>query len=339
MNTVTPSIESTQIAEFAQEVRAALADLPADEVEDLTDGLEADLTESLAEDLRRTLPEPVAYAAELRQAAGLPAADRARRGVLAGMTRTCTQAREHVAEAVRRHPALHSVVDFLQVLRPLWWLVRAWLATWLLAAFGGMTTGLWFDGAFWAVMVALAVVSVQWGRRRWTFPGLQGVVVAGNVISVVLLLPVLDAALDGGARGDYDAGYADGAGSVGPSGTGQGLSLDGQPVENVYAYDAAGNRLTGVQLFDVDGRPLVPYRDVDMTQLLQTPAMLETGAKVYNVYPLPVTRMTRDENGELVPDPSPDPDKAAAYANGPFLKVPAVQSPAAAPEVVATPNK
>ena len=47
-STVTP-----EIRRFADGVRAALADLPADEVEDVTEGLEADLAESLAEDLRR----------------------------------------------------------------------------------------------------------------------------------------------------------------------------------------------------------------------------------------------------------------------------------------------
>ena len=71
-----------EIVTFAEGVRAALADLPAEEVDDLTEGLEADLAESLAEDLRRTLPDPVAYAAELRLAAGLPGrAAPARRGV------------------------------------------------------------------------------------------------------------------------------------------------------------------------------------------------------------------------------------------------------------------
>ncbi len=57
-------------------VRAWLADLPADEVEDLTAGMEADLAERAAESgggtLGALLGEPEAYAAELRSAAGLP---------------------------------------------------------------------------------------------------------------------------------------------------------------------------------------------------------------------------------------------------------------------------
>ena len=69
---MTTSTVTPEIVEFAQGVRAALADLPAEEVDDLTEGLEADLAEAYAEDLQRELPDPAAYATELRAAAGLP---------------------------------------------------------------------------------------------------------------------------------------------------------------------------------------------------------------------------------------------------------------------------
>jgi hypothetical protein len=42
-------IPALSVDAFAAEVRLALADLPADEVEALTDGLEADLAERVAE--------------------------------------------------------------------------------------------------------------------------------------------------------------------------------------------------------------------------------------------------------------------------------------------------
>lgn len=327
-STVTP-----EIATFAQGVRAALADLPAEEVDDLTEGLEADLAESLAEDLRRTLPDPVAYAAELRLAAGLPGrivpAKRGPLDVLADI-------RADLSAVVRRHPGLRSTADFLEALRPAWWILRAWLATWLLAAFFGMERGFGFEGAWWMVLLAFAVISIQWGRGRWAFPGLRGLVVIGNVIAVVALLPVVATAHSWDDDG-YESGFADGVGAAGTGGyggEGEGLFFNGLPLENIYVYDAAGNKLSGVQLFDVDGHPLVPYRNAFDTSILQTPAMLETGVEAYNVYPLQVTKVIEDSYGEFVPDPNPDPDKAAAYANGPFLKVPALQ----APEKVAQPN-
>lgn len=338
---MTTSTVAPEIVSFAHAVRQALSDLPTDEVDDLTEGLEADLAESLAEDLRRTLPDPVAYAAELRLAAGLPEPTiQMSRGSRARLADTWRVAREGITATINRNPVLQSAADLADALRPLWWAGRAWLATWLLAAFFGMERGYWFDGAWWLVFAGLTVVSAQWGRGRWQFSGVSGVVLAGNVIAVIALLPVLNAAQSSGpSYGDYDAGFEAGSDSAGGApGTdvpGEGLSMDGQPLENVYAYDAAGNKLTGVQLFDVDGKPLLPYRNVDDTSILQTPVTLESGVQVYNVYPLAITRMTYDDNGELVPEPNPDPEKARAYAEGPFLKVPAVQ----APQPVAQPNE
>lgn len=333
------SAVAPEIVTFAEAVRAALADLPAEEVDDLTEGLEADLAESLAEDLRRTLPDPVAYAAELRLAAGLPGRPvRTERRP----SDVWTDARRRLSEVIQRNPGLEAVVDFLAVLRPAWWIVRAWLATWLLAAFFGAERYYGFEGSWWPVMLGFAVISIQWGRGCWSFRGLREVVAVGNVIAVVALLPALAAAHSwGGGSGSYETGFDAGAASgFGADGGGAGLFFNGTPLENVYVYDSAGNKLSGVQLFDVDGKPLVPYRNSEETQVQQTPATLETGAEAYNVYPLQITRLAWDDDlGELVPDPAPDPDKAAAYANGPFLKVPAVLAPAAAPQEVAKPTQ
>ena len=63
------------VAAYVSEVRAELADLPAEDVDDLTGGMEADLSELATEsggDLIGRLGTPGLYAAELRAAAGLP---------------------------------------------------------------------------------------------------------------------------------------------------------------------------------------------------------------------------------------------------------------------------
>ncbi len=335
-STVTP-----EIATFAQSVRAALADLSAEEVDDLTEGLEADLAESLAEDLRRTLPDPVAYAAELRLAAGLPGrTDAGKRGI----GNAWDDLRRQTSGVVQGNPTLAAVADFLEVLRPAWWVLRAWIAAWLLAALFGMQVGYGLGALSSIPLLVFAVVSIQWGRGRWQFPGLRGIVVAGNVIAVVALLPVVTASQSWDDGSEYNAGFESGL-SSGYGGESEGLFFNGQPLENIYVYDAAGQKLSGVQLFDVQGRPLVPNREADDTQIQQTPATLETGAEAFNVYPLQITRMTWDDYGDLVPDPNPDPGKVAAYADGPFIKVPAVLTPPAAaippvsvPEKVAKPN-
>lgn len=323
---VTPTIETTQIVTFAAGVRAALADLPAEEVDDLTEGLEADLAEAYAEDLQRELPDPLAYATELRSAAGLPVRE-PKRGPFGGLAAGWADTRRDLLVTICRNPALASVLEFLAVLRPLWWVVRAWLATWLLAAFFGMERGYSVDGTWWIVLVAFVVISVQWGRGLWQANGVPGLIVVGNVVAAVALFPVLAAASDWGGSGNgaYDAGYSAGSDAVLDDPAVEGLSFDGHLLENIYAYDAKGRRLTNVQLFDVDGNPLDTNRNGDVTQMIPDPATLETGAEAYNVYPLALTKMIWDENGQLVPEPTPDVDKTRAFRDGPFLKVPAVQ--------------
>jgi len=324
---MTTSTVTPEIVEFAQGVRAALADLPAEEVDDLTEGLEADLAEAYAEDLQRELPDPAAYATELRAAAGLPMRTKgAKDGVLSGIAQGWKAMRADVAVAIRRNPALASAVEFLVSLRPAWWIARAWLAAWIVAAFFGNERGYGMAGTWWLVFVAFVIISVQWGRGRWHGAGVPALIAIGNVVAVLALLPVVALSADG-ASDDYGSGYGDGVQALTEDMSTKGLSFNGSPLENIYAYDAKGKALSNVQLFDVDGKPLVPYRDPDVTQVLQTPVSLETGVKVFNVYPLEITRMMYDDNGELVPDPNPDPDKLRAYTNGPFVKVPAVEVP------------
>ena len=65
------------VHEYVERVRAALADLPPEDLDELTGGLEADLREQAGElppgtDLAAAFGAPTAYAAELRAAAGLP---------------------------------------------------------------------------------------------------------------------------------------------------------------------------------------------------------------------------------------------------------------------------
>ncbi len=327
---MTTSTVTPEIAKFAQGVRAALADLPSDEVDDLTDGLEADLAEAYAEDLQRELPDPSAYATELRLAAGLPARSRIRHGVWDGIGDSLRDTRRDLAIAIRRNPMLSGIVDFLGTLRPVWWVLRAWLATWLVAAFFGSEQGFWFNSFGWVMLLAaFIVVSVQLGLGRWGGRTVATFVLIGNVVAI-MALPIVRAAADnagGGYDGSFDDGYSAGADSVLNDRDLEGLAFNGQPLENIYVYDSAGKPLHGVQLFDVDGKPLETIRDSVDLRVKPQPTKLETGTLAFNVFPLNLDWMTTDDNGEPVVDPSPDPDKAKAFKNGPFIKVPAVQKP------------
>lgn len=331
MTTTVPA----EIAQFAARVRAALADLPADELEELTDGLEADLSEAFAEDLARELPDPVAYAAELRTAAGLPPAAPAPsgvRGAFDGLGEGVRAVVADVAQALRRHPVSRGALELAVEMRPLWWVVRAWLAAWLTAAFFGSEAG-WAPTSpwWWGVLLTFVAVSVQWGRGRWGAESLGVLIAVGNVVAVVALLPVLAAADSSSSR--Y---YPDDAYSAGPYDS-RGISLDGQSVTNIYPYDAQGQPLEGVQLFDQDGRALAPALDwnrdecadceanIDAEGKGPVAAVLETGQEVENVFPLAMAQYVLDELSGATSETVGEPAVPAA----PFIKVPALAQDAA----------
>lgn len=122
---------TTEITEFARRVREHLGDLPAEEVDDLTDGLEADLAEAFSESPSAGLPDPRAYALELRDAAGLPESVESRGGVrraFGGVANGLREQRAEFAANLRKNPTTARVLDFFVELRPAWWILRAWVA-------------------------------------------------------------------------------------------------------------------------------------------------------------------------------------------------------------------
>jgi hypothetical protein len=341
---MTTSTVTPEIAAFAQGVRVALADLPADEVDELTDGLEADLAEAYAEDLQRELPDPVAYAAELRQAAGLPVRTKvAKAGVFAGIGESLHDTRRDIGIAIRRNPTLSAIAEFLVVLRPAWWVLRAWLATWLIASFFGSESGYWFGGGWWLVLAAFIVVSVQWGRGQWRGRGTGPLIAVGNVIAIIALLPVM-ATADDGASNNYSVGYEDAMQQTmqEQEGSAEMVMMDGKQVTNIYAYDANGKPLTNVQLFDQSGHPIKLFGDVtndgvpcvpdseDCSTLVQL-GKLETGQTAQNIFPLgTIAAQWDDSQGQSVPVPGAE----VMHGPAPFVKVPAVMP---APKVQPTP--
>lgn len=325
-----------QITAFAAAVRAALGDLPADEVEELTDGLEADLAEAYAEDLARELPDPVSYAAELRGAAGLPtpAPQRGRLGAIAAQV---ADLGADVRRSLRANPASAALLDFLVTLRPAWWIVRAWAAYQCFGAVFGFEGDLLPRDLVQAVLLIVLVAgSVFLGLRAWPV-WVRGLIAAGNVIAVVATLAALTqvpthddlAQAWTDSSGPYDDGY--GYGYAESDGTG--VYLDGDEVTNIFAYNARGQALHGVQLFDQDGRPLttsVPggngclEKDAETQECLTPgawmPDLLETGAQAWNVFPMKMAESSFE-------DPTKPVEGAVAQDRpAPFLKVPALFS-------------
>jgi hypothetical protein len=273
------------VAAYVHEVRAELADLPVEDVDDLTGGMEADLSELAAEsggDLIGRLGIPGLYAAELRSAAGLPERVSAPGRRLQPIHEVLAHARASFTILTEDRPGLRSVTEFLVTLRPAWWVLRAYLAAWAIWSFTSIgMAGFRPRGVFQPVLgLAAVVLSVQLGRgwmRQLTVT--RVLLFAGNAVAVFLILLLAwSGRLTGAAEQSYE-----GSGSFSPV---PGMSLDGQPVANVYPYDSEGKRITGVRLFDQGGRPLNAQEgEVDVSGNPLGLVRDSSGAPRLNVYP------------------------------------------------------
>jgi len=237
------STVSTEVRDYVAQVRAALADLPVEDVEEFTTGMEADLAERLAEPgegtLRDRVGEPDAYAAELRSAAGLPARSDA--------LQTSTSAAERLSlwwSGVSS--SILTPMPWLRDLRPVWWLVRGFSLGSVPAIILGVSIT-WF-GLMGAVVSVAAGLLARHGKltAEWVKP----VRVILNIVAVLLLPLAFVMFVD---RVDPYANEVYSNEAV-PSGTG--LANNGEPVANIYAYDETGRRIDKVRLLDQNGRAL-----------------------------------------------------------------------------------
>ncbi|WP_144723091.1 hypothetical protein [Cellulosimicrobium sp. TH-20] len=390
---------------YAQQVRAHLADLRPDQVEELADGLEADLAEAVVDapgalprrapapassggapagtdgtdgtdgaealddtglDLVAFFGPPAEYAAELRTAAGLPpAVPGAARGRRPGVRRRLAGLGEMLAadwragwQPVTTSPQWASTAEFLRALTPAWWILRGWVvATLLLALVAGYQVAVLPPDLSARVVVLIAVVvSVQWGRGRWLpTRGLRKVGRPLSVAAAVAAVPAVLVAASASASSPYawDRGYEQGRsdassglvssvsfGSGDSPGT-AGVWVDGAQVSNLFVYDAAGEPLRDVQVFDDRGRQVrtiteegasgawaVP--DVEGTWYFQ-PAVSTDGRERWNVYPL---RAVAEEDVEYPEgDGRPVPATGTRTRDMPW---PFLQAPTAVPSSVGT---
>lgn len=259
--------DTAAVAAYVERVRAALVDLPPEDADDLTQGMEADLTEAMSEgsgDLVTRFGTPEAYAAELRSAAGLPPAAEE------GPSRASVASRVVAAGQGwrERHARLARIGHELA---PVWWLGRGVGAAYVVS--GVLTTSRVLPAVLLvAASLYLGLHSREGGGRpgwlrtldrAWTVGGLVLVPIAA------LLVVGLSAAAYGGAISGQPQEYIQ-----------SGLALDGNPIDDVYAYGADGKRLDNVRLFASDGRPITVQ-----SQWSTTPWVDVAGRQWTNVYP------------------------------------------------------
>ncbi len=331
------TLASPAIADFPAAVRAALADLTPDEIDDLTDGLEADLTERLADGDTVELGDPVAYAEELRTAAGMPHRVKPHGGasVWAELRSLPAGVGRQLRSFSGRYSWLAGFGSFLVTLRPLWWVFRAAVIAWVLHVIGDFAL---ISGPSVVLFLGLLVVSVQFGRGKWLpFAWMRALLLIANIVLAIATPFLVVTAATSINNASYAQSYE---GSYNYSGTG--LVENGSPVGNIFAYDAEGNPLTDVQLFDQDGTPLnlvgdpgMSYYSVDGTDVL-VPNQSVTGRLGWNVFPLTqVSQSDVDDYGIVKPSATPSPAVAPFGTAKPLATSPAPAS--TAPSAIPTP--
>jgi hypothetical protein len=245
-------------------VRAALADLPEEEREDLLTDVRASLVEAAAEsggNLAARVGPPEEFAAELRAAAGLHAPPRRERRF------------QVVARRLLGDPQLRRLV-------PIWWVARAYVAVGAIALLLGASWSIKYTvvphvgnglGGLLTVLGAI-VLSVWLGLR--TRPRLLV-----ELVLVAAAVPVLvHLSHPAAPRPEVVYYFAT------PSAYLPGLSYNGAPIDNIYPYSRDGHLLHDVLLYNGAGTPLdFPTGSPDpQRRIVRTRA----GKPVFNAFPI-----------------------------------------------------
>ncbi|MFT4157409.1 MAG: hypothetical protein QM630_05695 [Microbacterium sp.] len=245
-----------RIHQFAASVRQHLDDLPGDELDEILSGLAADLADQAADnDGVIELGDPAAYAEELRAAAGLP--PRAAKPARLPIGERLSAWRSRVGTSIRTSAFGAWALDFLLAMRPLWWALRGFgiyalvllfPTGWTYPVESGRTV--FPNSPLDAVLLlALVVLSVQWGRGLWLpKPWLRRVRTVISVLAVLILPFALYSLVTPRVAYVDDSAYMP-----------QGLLLDGVQIGNIFAFDENGNPIEHVQLYTDNGTPLNLY--------------------------------------------------------------------------------
>ncbi|WP_431942466.1 HAAS signaling domain-containing protein [Micromonospora marina] len=249
------TVTGQEITDYVDRVRAALADLPPEVRDELTEDLPEHLAEVAAEGegaLVDRLGTPEAYAAELRAAAG------AGEGRRPARFHRLAEAREQAATQIRLldrqlGPVLgHATVsDFLRPLRPAWWLLRGWLAALLISVLvDGDRPGLLprpNDNASAGLLLLIgAVVASLWlGRRSAGITGWRRQLHQIATAALLLFSFAVLAQVDERASSDHYSGYEQ---------TSEDRRYD--RIEDVFVYDQQGRLIRDARLFDQNGVPI-----------------------------------------------------------------------------------
>lgn len=270
-------------SQYLEQVAAGLADLPEEEREEVVQDLSAHLAELSDDDVVTVLGTPSEFVAEFRISAGLD-----QRGSIPGLL---VGARRTLEAWGTRLSSLSNWPRW----RPAWIWGRGWL---IISVYAVVSE----DVVFWhfpipavegssiygLFLVAAATWLSVWIERRprsrrrdlasatYSMLGVWALVV-GTVGGSALGAPAVFEQIDERLYSDHPV-----------------VSHDGNPVENIYAFDRQGDPVE-VMLFDQLGRPLLVMPPWVYDQAEMSP----TGeAEYYNGF----VTFPRDEFGRIIPN-------------------------------------
>ncbi len=234
-----PNVEA-----YLLELRAELADLAADERDDLLAEVEASLLESAGDEpLVAQFGPPAAFAADLRMSAGLP---------------------PKPVQRVVRAPRVdwRAALAQTRVLAPIWWLVRGYVAVAMLVIF---TTNEWStrqpglprleDSTELGAVAILAGVAVSVTLGLWSRVP-RAIAIVTNLALVAAIVPVAIQNIGPGYAPIPNSELVQQLEAVRYQQAIAGLTYNGDTIHNVYPYDRRGRLLHDVRLFGDGGRPL-----------------------------------------------------------------------------------
>lgn len=273
----------SDVRAYVARVRVALSDLPDNDADELTQGMEADLAELAAESqsLRSRLGTPETYADDLRAAAGLPPRAPAAQGGALGLRLA------HWSE--RRNTLMAQ--PWARDLRSVGWAVRGVVVFWVVALVFGISSS---NLLGWALGAALSFW-VGRATRNWK-DGARGLLVTVNLVIALVGLILLPS--------HYDESIREPEFSGSPAAV-EGLAVNGEPVTGIVVYDSSGRRIEQPRAFDQNGIPLLPTTD---DETYTPPAFLP---------PLPQTAPTTPPEAATLPTPSSSTSPPATPSEAP----------------------
>lgn len=276
------TIDRPDVEAYLAAVRDELADLGAEERDELLADVEASIFESAEESdapIAARLGPPADFAAELRAAAGLSSAPR-----------TQKWRRPSLAE-LWRSPRTAAAVRVLRELAPIWWVARAYVVVAIVAWLSGDGRNVYppevynlgpspHVGVGLLVLAVVASIGVGLWQRHRRSGRLGKPIVVVNLALALLAVPLYSNAHDWLTNRPIAFVTEDPVVQAG-------LANDGVPVQNVYPYSRDGRLLLDVLLFDQSGTPLYirpgtgPAID-PQRRILHA----RNGAEVLNSYPI-----------------------------------------------------